>query len=262
MSFFNPKRLSCGVVILNPGRELLLCHVTGQNHWDLPKGGIDPGETPLEAAVRETREESGVKLDPDALLDLGRFHYTNGKNLHLFATCMPRFDLKDLRCETRYLDRWSGRQLPEMDGYGWFGFERIGQLCTPKMAQVLTVRIELDAVLARLRDGRGAVRLAAAGFAGRRRGGLARSAVGQDQHAAERRALDLQEAQFGADAARRREAAGPAPRREHAMARHEIGRGWGRGPGRRPAHRGRLAERGGQFAIGARLPGPMRRAIA
>jgi 8-oxo-dGTP pyrophosphatase MutT (NUDIX family) len=155
MSFFNPKRLSCGVVILNPGRELLLCHVTGQNHWDLPKGGIDPGETPLEAAVRETREESGVKLAPDALLDLGRFHYTNKKNLHLFATCMPRFDLKDLRCETRYLDRWSGRQLPEMDGYGWFGFERIGQLCTPKMAQVLTVRIELDAVLARLQTAEG-----------------------------------------------------------------------------------------------------------
>jgi putative (di)nucleoside polyphosphate hydrolase len=150
MSFFNPKRLSCGVVILNPGRELLLCHVTGQNHWDLPKGGIDPGETPVEAAVRETREESGVRLDADMLLDLGRFHYTNKKNLHLFATCMPRIELKDLRCETRYHDRWSGRQLPEMDGYGWFGFGRIGQLCTPKMAQVLTVRIELDAVLERL----------------------------------------------------------------------------------------------------------------
>ena len=231
MSFFNPKRLSCGVVILNPGRELLLCHVTGQNHWDLPKGGIDPGETPLEAAVRETREESGVKLAPDALLDLGRFHYTNKKNLHLFATCMPRFDLKDLRCETRYLDRWSGRQLPEMDGYGWFGFERIGQLCTPKMAQVLTVRIELDAVLARLQTAEGppaslppdSPAAAAAGDP---------SAVEQARRAAERRAFDLQQAQLGARAAGRREAAGPAARREHAVARHDDReRDWRRGPG-------------------------------
>ena len=150
MSFFNPKRLSCGVVILNPGRELLLCHVTGQNHWDLPKGGIDPGETPLQAALRETREEAGLWLDADTLVDLGRFRYTNKKNLHLFATCMPRIDLKDLRCESRYLDRYSGRQLPEMDGYGWFGFERVAQLCTPKMATVLGSRIDLNRALQHL----------------------------------------------------------------------------------------------------------------
>ena len=150
MSFFNPKRLSCGVVILNRDRELLLCHVTGQNHWDLPKGGIDPGETPLQAALRETREEAGLRLQADTLLDLGRFAYTNKKNLHLFATVMPRIDLKELRCESRYLDRYSGRHLPEMDGYGWFGFERAVGLCTPKMGQVLTSRIDLGDLLARL----------------------------------------------------------------------------------------------------------------
>lgn len=150
MSFFNPKRLSCGVVILNPDRELLLCHVTGQNHWDLPKGGIDEGETPLEAAIRETREESGLRLQPDDLHDLGRFAYTNKKNLHLFACLMPRFELKGLRCESRYLDRYSGRQLPEMDGYGWFAFERTAALCTPKMSQVLRSRIALGDVLDQL----------------------------------------------------------------------------------------------------------------
>jgi len=150
MSFFNPKRLSCGVVILNRERELLLCHVTGQNHWDLPKGGIDPGETPLEAAIRETREESGLRLQPEALVDLGRFAYTNKKNLHLFACATPRFELKELRCESRYLDRYSGRQMPEMDGYGWFAFERVAALCTPKMATVLGSRVGLDAVLAQL----------------------------------------------------------------------------------------------------------------
>ena len=152
MSFFNPKRLSCGVVILNRERELLLCHVTGQNHWDLPKGGIDPGETPIEAAVRETREESGLRLQPEALRDLGRFAYTNKKNLHLFACLMPRFDLKELRCESRYLDRYSGRQLPEMDGFGWFAFDRVAVLCTPKMAQVLGSKVGLADVFAMLTD--------------------------------------------------------------------------------------------------------------
>ena len=146
MSFFNTKRLSCGVVILSADRELLLCHVTGQNHWDLPKGGIDVGETPLQAALRETREETGLRLAADALLDLGRFVYTGKKNLHLFATGMARIDLKHLYCESHYLDRHSGRPLPEMDGFGWFAFERVAGLCTPKMAQVLGSRVDLAQV--------------------------------------------------------------------------------------------------------------------
>ena len=60
MQFFNSKRLSCGVVIINTDRELLLCHVTGHGHWDLPKGGIDDGETAVEAACRELWEEVGT----------------------------------------------------------------------------------------------------------------------------------------------------------------------------------------------------------
>ena len=41
------KTLSCGILVTNPAHELLLCHVTGAWHWDIPKGGADPGETPL-----------------------------------------------------------------------------------------------------------------------------------------------------------------------------------------------------------------------
>jgi 8-oxo-dGTP pyrophosphatase MutT (NUDIX family) len=147
MSFFNSRRLSCGVVILNADRELLLCHVTGQNHWDLPKGGIDSGETPLQAALRETREETGLRLSAEALLDLGRFEYTGKKDLHLFATRMARFDIAHLHCESHYVDRPSGRSLPEMDGYGWFAFDRIAALCTAKMTAVLVAKIALGEVL-------------------------------------------------------------------------------------------------------------------
>ena len=151
MSFFSPKRLSCGVIILNPERELLLCHVTGQNHWDLPKGGIDTGESPLAAALRETVEETSLRLRAEDLLDLGCFKYTAKKNLHLFATQMPRVDVSGLRCDSHYHDHYSGRRLAEMDGFGWFAFARIQALCTPKMAIVLQTRIDLGAVLQALR---------------------------------------------------------------------------------------------------------------
>ena len=145
-----PRRLSCGVVVLLESRELLLCHVTGQRHWDLPKGGIHVGETPIGAALRETHEETGLRLAADALLDIGRHAYTNKKDLHLFACLSHRVDPRELHCPSCFIERFSGRARPEMDGFGWFGFDRIEALCTPKLAAVLTRGLDLDATLDQL----------------------------------------------------------------------------------------------------------------
>ena len=41
------------------GRVLLARHVEG-NRWLLPGGGVEPGETPADAAVREAWEETGL----------------------------------------------------------------------------------------------------------------------------------------------------------------------------------------------------------
>jgi 8-oxo-dGTP pyrophosphatase MutT (NUDIX family) len=153
MDLFAPRRLSCGILILSAQRELLLCHVTGQDHWDLPKGGIHDDESPLQAALRETREETGLDLALQSLHELGRFDYRPKKDLHLFAALMPCFDVATLSCESHFSQAGTGRRLPEMDGYGWFGFERIGELCTPKMASVLHGRVDLQRVLDELQAG-------------------------------------------------------------------------------------------------------------
>jgi len=144
------KRLSCGIVILNAQRELLLCHVTGGGHWDLPKGGIDTGERPIDAALRETREETGLLFAAADLTELGRYAYSERKELHLFAVRMERFDVSRLSCDSHFDERWSGKRLPEMDAYGWFGFDRAGALCAPKLARLLREVITLDDVLGRL----------------------------------------------------------------------------------------------------------------
>ncbi|MEO7055345.1 MAG: NUDIX domain-containing protein [Caldimonas sp.] len=145
---FNPlrnRRLSCGIVLFAESRELLLCHVTGQRHWDLPKGGIHAGESPLQAALRETCEETGLCLDGAAALDLGRHAYTAKKDLHLFAMLTERVDPRELHCDSCFVERGTGRERPEMDGFGWFGFDRVAELCTPKLAELLEAKLDLEA---------------------------------------------------------------------------------------------------------------------
>ena len=148
------RTLSCGIVVVLDSSELLLCHVTGQRQWDLPKGGIQSGETPSDAALRETHEETGLSLTPAALLDLGRHDYTASKDLHLFACLSERVDPRALECTSLFVDRRSGRSRPEMDGFGWFAFDRIGALCAPPLARLLGRAIDLERVVAELVAGR------------------------------------------------------------------------------------------------------------
>lgn len=114
-------KLSCGLLVLNEYGECLVGHSTGSSHWDLPKGLIDEGESPLNCALREAQEEFGLVFSADRLVDLGRLPYYSGKDLHLFAvrsTCHET-PLDELRCTSYFEHPKTGQIVPEIDGFAW-----------------------------------------------------------------------------------------------------------------------------------------------
>ena len=54
--------VSAGAVVLGPGGTVLLVHRPKYDDWSFPKGKVDRGEHPTAAAVREVKEETGLRV--------------------------------------------------------------------------------------------------------------------------------------------------------------------------------------------------------
>jgi len=130
---------SCGTLILNTRGQILLCHVTGTQHWDIPKGMLESGESTLDASKREMREETGLEFDDALFEEIGRFHFQKYKKLHLYKVRAPENleSLGHLVCTSYFSHPVTGEPTPEMDGFRWASRDEIRSLCILPMAQRL-----------------------------------------------------------------------------------------------------------------------------
>ena len=53
---------SCGCIVLNSKHQVLLVHHNA-GHWGLPKGHVEEGETEIETAKREVKEETNIDVE-------------------------------------------------------------------------------------------------------------------------------------------------------------------------------------------------------
>ena len=52
---------SCGCIVINEKNEILLVR-HNKGHWGFPKGHIEKGETEVETAIREVKEETNIDV--------------------------------------------------------------------------------------------------------------------------------------------------------------------------------------------------------
>jgi putative (di)nucleoside polyphosphate hydrolase len=114
--------------------------------WQMPQGGIDMGEPPLDAALRELREETNVSsvsllaeaphwLSYDLPADVsrrvmkGRFR---GQTQKWFAF---RFEGDEAEID---IDHPAGGQKPEFDAWRWERIEKLPELIIPFKREVYT----------------------------------------------------------------------------------------------------------------------------
>jgi 8-oxo-dGTP pyrophosphatase MutT (NUDIX family) len=73
---------SANVVVVNDQGEILMIRRTDNGNWAVPGGGMDLGESITDAAVRETREETGITCKITGLVGI----YTNPHHVILYTS--------------------------------------------------------------------------------------------------------------------------------------------------------------------------------
>ncbi|MCW2969551.1 MAG: hydrolase [Solirubrobacterales bacterium] len=98
------REFSAGGVVVRDGDVVVIVPTRraadGSPVLALPKGHVDPGETPLQAAEREVREETGIVAEPVCELGEARYWYrrdgrTIGKSVTFYLFRYVEGDTKD-----------------------------------------------------------------------------------------------------------------------------------------------------------------------
>ena len=132
MSESRPKRLSAGAVLVRQTPDgLRLLMLRAYNHWDFPKGIVEEGESPLEAARREIAEETtidNIEFDwGDVFCETGPYNRNKVARYYLGRTSQAHVELP--------VSEQLGR--PEHNEYRWVCLGEARELASPRVRDVI-----------------------------------------------------------------------------------------------------------------------------
>jgi 8-oxo-dGTP diphosphatase len=90
-AIWEPQERATLLFVVRDGQILLIRKKRGLGAGKIngPGGRLEPGETPLEAAIRETREELGVEAVSPSLRGELHFQFRDGYSLHCSVFTAP-----------------------------------------------------------------------------------------------------------------------------------------------------------------------------
>jgi 8-oxo-dGTP pyrophosphatase MutT (NUDIX family) len=130
--YMTNKHLRVRILLLNEQGEVLLVRSwLGHQRWSLPGGGIHRRETPLDAAVRELLEETGLRLSPAKVKELGTF-----PNPYKTAPFTVACFVAKIKKQEPSLARH--RRLEVLDT-AWYSVDRLPADCSPTVKKALAL---------------------------------------------------------------------------------------------------------------------------
>lgn len=149
------KTIAAGIFIVKKNGDLLVCHPTNHaaNFWSIPKGKVEEGETMIEAAIRETYEETNINFNEISELHynvtaLDSVNYGHKKKmiypfvyLEVLNSKLP-WDTIEIKCNSNVPEERGG--FPEMDDYKWVTIDEARMIlhytqvaCLDKIAELV-----------------------------------------------------------------------------------------------------------------------------
>jgi predicted NUDIX family NTP pyrophosphohydrolase len=115
--------------------------------WSIPKGEYGEEEAPLDAALRELHEETGVQIKQSKCVPLTPIKQKSGKQVLAWAMKgdLDTYHIKSNLFEFEWPPKSGKKQsFPEVDKAAWFTFPEAKEKINPAQVALLD---ELDAML-------------------------------------------------------------------------------------------------------------------